>query len=141
MSMEVPASIDQLVDALLSAGAIKSSAVEAAFQAVPRHLFVPDVAVEDAYRNEAIVTKMLDGRAVSSASQPSIVAAMLEQVDLAQGQRVLEVGAGTGYNAALLGHIVGPRGRVVTVDIDEHRRWCARSSCGGGRRRRQSGLW
>jgi protein-L-isoaspartate(D-aspartate) O-methyltransferase len=38
---------------------------------------------------------------VSSASQPSIVAVMLEQLDLAQGQRVLEIGAGTGYNAAL----------------------------------------
>jgi protein-L-isoaspartate(D-aspartate) O-methyltransferase len=64
---------------------------------------------------------MLDGRAVSSASQPSIVAVMLEQLDVVPGQRVPEIGAGTGYNAALLAHLVGPSGRVVTVDIDSAR--------------------
>ncbi len=119
MAVELPANVDRLVGVLLSAGAITSPAVEAAFRAVPRHLFVPDVAIETAYRNEAIPTKLLDGRAVSSASQPSIVAVMLDQLDLAPGQRVLEIGAGTGYNAALLAQLVGPTGRVVTVDIDE----------------------
>jgi protein-L-isoaspartate O-methyltransferase len=79
----LPGSVDQLVDVLLSEGVITSAAVEAAFRAVPRHLFVPEVAIEAAYRNEAIPTKLLNGRAVSSASQPSIVALMLEQLDLA----------------------------------------------------------
>src|SRR5918994_6318426 len=102
VTVDAPATAEHLVDALLSAGAITSPRVEAAFRAVPRHLFVPHVPVEAAYRNEAIPTKMLDGRAVSSASQPSIVAVMLEQLDVAPGQRVLEIGAGTGYNAALL---------------------------------------
>jgi protein-L-isoaspartate(D-aspartate) O-methyltransferase len=113
------AGADRLVDALLSAGAITSPTVDAAFRAVPRHLFVPHVPVETAYRDEAIPTKMLAGRAVSSASQPSIVAAMLEQLDVRSGQRVLEIGAGTGYNAALLARLVGPSGRVVTIDIDQ----------------------
>jgi protein-L-isoaspartate(D-aspartate) O-methyltransferase len=117
--MEPPASMDQLADVLVATGSITSPAVEAAFRAVPRHLFVPEVAIEHAYRNEAIPTKMLDGQAVSSASQPSIVAVMLEQLDVKPGQRVLEVGAGTGYNAALLAHLVGTDGRVVTVDIDQ----------------------
>jgi protein-L-isoaspartate O-methyltransferase len=45
------------------------------------------------------------------------MAQMLEDLKLAAGQRVLEIGAGTGYNAALLAHIVGP-GRVITVDVD-----------------------
>jgi len=43
---------------------------------------------------------------------------MLEQLDLMPGQRVLEIGAGTGYNAALLRYLVGPAGRVTTVEID-----------------------
>jgi protein-L-isoaspartate(D-aspartate) O-methyltransferase len=109
----------QLVEVLLSEAAITSPAVEAAFRAVPRHLFVPEVAIETAYKNEAIPTKLLDGRPVSSASRPSIVAVMLEQLDGAPGQRVLEIGVGTEYNAALLAQLVGPSGRVVTMDIDE----------------------
>lgn len=99
--MGVHPGIDELVGVLLSSGAITTPAVEAAFRAVPRHLFVPEVSTDRAYRNHAIPTKLVDGRAVSSASQPSIVAAMLEQLDVKQGQRVLEIGAGTGYNAAL----------------------------------------
>ena len=43
---------------------------------------------------------------------------MLEELQLEPGQRVLEIGAGTGYNAALLRHVVGESGRVVTVDVD-----------------------
>ena len=119
VTVDAPATAEHLVDALLSAGAITSPRVEAAFREVPRHLFVPHVPVEAAYRNEAVPTKLLDGRAVSSASQPSIVAVMLEQLDVAPGHRVLEIGAGTGYNAALLRHLVGPTGTVVTIDIDQ----------------------
>src|SRR5260370_10612778 len=47
------------------------------------------------------------------------MAIMLEQLALQPGQRVLEIGAGTGYNAALIAQIVGKSGQVVTVDIDE----------------------
>jgi protein-L-isoaspartate(D-aspartate) O-methyltransferase len=47
------------------------------------------------------------------------MAIMLEQLGLAPGQRVLEIGTGTGYNAALLAHVVGGTGSVVTVEIDE----------------------
>jgi protein-L-isoaspartate(D-aspartate) O-methyltransferase len=46
------------------------------------------------------------------------MAIMLDQLDLAPSQRVLEIGAGTGYNAALIRHIVGPSGAVVSVDIE-----------------------
>ena len=110
---------DRLMAELLAAGAVETPAVEEAMRTVPRHLFLPEVQIEDAYANEAIPTKVLDGKAVSSASQPAIVAVMLEQLQLRVGMRVLEIGAGTGYNAALLGHLVGPSGRVVSVDIDD----------------------
>src|SRR5881409_720853 len=108
-----------LIDELVRRNAIKDSRVEAAFRAVPRHLFLPDVPLAEAYRNEAIPTKIVDGEAVSSSSQPEIMAIMLEQLQLEPGHRVLEIGAGTGYNAALMAHIVGKSGQVVTVDIDE----------------------
>jgi len=108
-----------LVDTLKSDGHIRAGAVEAAFRAVPRHVFVPEVALDETYRDQAIPTKRLDGLTVSSSSQPSIMAIMLEQLDLRPDHRVLEIGAGTGYNAALMAHIVGDSGEVVTLDIDE----------------------
>ncbi|MFB4274182.1 methyltransferase, FxLD system [Nonomuraea sp. MTCD27] len=97
-----------------------SEPVAAAMLAVPRHLFVPDVEPEDAYRDEPIVTKLdAQGRPISSSSQPAIMATMLDQLAVEPGHRVLEIGAGTGYNAALLARLTGPEGRVVSVDIDE----------------------
>ncbi len=66
-----------------------------------------------------MVTKRgTDGTSLSSASQPSIVAMMLEQLEVEPGHRVLEIGAGTGYNAALLRELVGQDGEVTTIDID-----------------------
>jgi protein-L-isoaspartate(D-aspartate) O-methyltransferase len=98
---------------------VASPAVEGALRDVPRHLFVPGVPPAEAYRDEAIVTKRdRSGVPVSSSSQPAIMALMLDQLDLKPGHRVLEIGAGTGYNAALMSHIVGPGGQVTSVDID-----------------------
>lgn len=103
----------------VSAGPV-SDAVLRAFLDVPRHRFLPDVPAETAYQDEAIVTKRdADGLPISSSSQPTIMAIMLDQLDLRPGHRVLEIGAGTGYNAALMDRLVGPPGRVVTLDIDE----------------------
>jgi protein-L-isoaspartate(D-aspartate) O-methyltransferase len=92
--------------------------VAAVLARVPRHLFVPGVDLAEAYADEAIVTRYRDGWPVSSASQPAMVATMLEQLRLPAGGSVLEIGAGTGYNAALLAGLVGASGRVVTIDID-----------------------
>jgi protein-L-isoaspartate(D-aspartate) O-methyltransferase len=102
---------------------IQSERVREAFLAVPRELFVPDFAAREGlaavYRDEAILTKHNEvGLPLSSSSQPAIMALMLEQLELEEGMRVLEVGAGTGYNAALLSLLVGKRGRVVSVDVD-----------------------
>ncbi|HEY9418277.1 MAG TPA: methyltransferase, FxLD system, partial [Pseudonocardia sp.] len=89
-----------LVESLLAGSRIRTSAVERAFRSVPRHLFLPDTPLEQAYLDEAVATKWEDGVAVSSASQPSMMAIMLEQLELRPGHRVLEIGTGTGYNAA-----------------------------------------
>jgi protein-L-isoaspartate(D-aspartate) O-methyltransferase len=56
----------------------------------------------------------------STASQPSLVVRMLEQLRVQPGQRVLELGTGSGYNAALLASLVGRTGRVTTVEVDPH---------------------
>ncbi|MBN9110295.1 MAG: methyltransferase domain-containing protein [Pseudonocardia sp.] len=109
----------RMVDALRRDGRVRSDAVARAMGAIPRHVFLPGSTVETAYADTAVVTKVVDGVALSSASQPSMVAIMLEQLDLHPGQRVLEIGAGTGYNAALMAQLVGAAGEVTSVDIDE----------------------
>jgi protein-L-isoaspartate(D-aspartate) O-methyltransferase len=108
----------RLVDELRDGGRLRSAAVEEAFRAVPRHLFLPEVPLARAYADEAVAVQAVDGVTTSSASQPSMMAIMLDQLALRPGHRVLEIGAGTGYNAALMARIVGPAGAVVAVDID-----------------------
>ncbi|MFD3522574.1 methyltransferase domain-containing protein [Streptomyces sp. NPDC058653] len=79
-----------------------------------------------AYANVPLVTQWDDGAhtgtesgtvPTSSASMPSVVAAMLRDLDVSDGTRVLEIGTGTGWNAALLAHRLGS-GNVVSVEID-----------------------
>jgi len=119
---------ERLATQVIAANHIGSDLVADALWTVPRHLFLPDLPPEVAYRDDAIVTKRdADGLAISSSSQPGIMAIMLDQLDLVPGHRVLEIGAGTGYNAALMRHIVGPSGRVVSVDIDSDLAALARS--------------
>lgn len=108
-----------MVDRVIKAGHARSGPVEAALRAVPRHRYVPSSALEDAYADSAVITKRAgDGRALSCASEPTVVAMMLDQLDVRPGDRILEIGAGTGYNAALLAHLTGPSGEVTTIDID-----------------------
>jgi protein-L-isoaspartate(D-aspartate) O-methyltransferase len=113
----------RLVKDLRGKGVIASDAVQAAFLAVPRERFIPEAATEHGleaiYRDQAIVTKR-DPRGIplSSSSQPALMAKMLELLAPRPGDRVLEIGTGTGYNAALLAEMVGSRGRVTSVDVD-----------------------
>ncbi|RJL24007.1 protein-L-isoaspartate O-methyltransferase family protein [Bailinhaonella thermotolerans] len=114
-------------------GAVRTDAVARAFSAVPRHLFIPAVndrgeripvgdnppgeLLDLIYSDRSIMTHVPGDEAggFSSASQPALVAKMLEALRLEPGQRVLEIGAGTGYNAALIATITGAP--VVTVDV------------------------
>lgn len=112
-----------------------------AFAQVPRHLFVPyyyvagargyerrwgespDPAarerwVRGAYEDVPLATRLRDGELISSSSQPSLMARMLVALGVADGDRVLEIGAGTGYNAALLAHRLGDDDLVTTVDLE-----------------------
>ena len=119
MDAELAQLREGLAARVVAANRITSERVAAALRAVPRHLFLPGLPPQAAYRDEAIVTKRDQaGQPISSSSQPAIMAIMADQLDLAPGQRVLEIGAGTGYNAALISHVVGAQGQVTSVDID-----------------------
>ncbi|MGQ0594025.1 MAG: protein-L-isoaspartate O-methyltransferase family protein [Gammaproteobacteria bacterium] len=142
-----------LVEELKRIGSIKTDSIEQAFRNVERHRFVdgwffPDDqgvyrtgrfcevsqgrldggSLERIYGNQALVTKIENGWPASSASQPSLVAEMLELLHVRPGQKVLEVGTGTGFNAALLAEICGSRNRVVSVELDPAVAARARSS-------------
>ncbi|MER5771152.1 methyltransferase, FxLD system [Streptomyces sp. NPDC001985] len=109
-----------LVDQILANGHARTPAVEQSLRAVPRHAFVPDASLEDAYANAPVHIKYdTDGTSISCASQPGVVALMLDQLNVRPGDRVLELGAGSGYNAALLAHLVGETGHVTTLDVDD----------------------
>lgn len=109
----------RLATALRASGRRLSRPAQNAFAQVPRHVFVPEVGPSAAYRDDAIVIKCgPDGLPISSSSQPAMMAIMLEQLGLEPGHRVLEIGTGSGYNAAVMSVIVGRRGTVVSVDID-----------------------
>jgi protein-L-isoaspartate(D-aspartate) O-methyltransferase len=104
---------------------IADPAVVEAFARVPRAHFVRTIldqagrpvpaTPEKIYSDEALVTRVHDGLPSSSSSQPSLMAQMLAALRLRPGHRVLEVGAGTGYNAALIAHVTGAP--VVSVDV------------------------
>lgn len=120
---------------MASGGALQSDAWREAFNTVPREVFVPRFSlhtdsgqqtfeigdpgfVEAVYTDTSLVTRRdAAGGPTSSSSAPSLMARMLEAFDVPEGGRVLEVGTGTGYNAALLCHRFGDD-HIVTVDID-----------------------
>lgn len=110
---------DDLVDRLVARGTVRTPAVEAAMRSVPRERFVHGLDVLAVYDDRAQVVKEDAGGALSTISQPTMIAIMLELARISPGDRVLEIGTGTGYNAALLGTLVGAEGSVVSVDVEE----------------------
>jgi protein-L-isoaspartate(D-aspartate) O-methyltransferase len=108
----------QMVDRLRDTGVLVTPSVEEAMSRVPRDLFIPQVD-DYAYVDDAVIVKRSgDGTPISSASQPTMVATMLEQLQVSPGHYILEVGTGTGYNAALLAALVGDDGHVVSVELE-----------------------
>ncbi|MHB8357159.1 MAG: class I SAM-dependent methyltransferase [Vulcanimicrobiaceae bacterium] len=116
--MDALALRERMVSRLKAAGTIRSPAVERALRAVPRHAFIPNVPMEEAYADGVVFVKAHAGLTISSASQPTMIALMLEQLEVAPGSRILEIGTGSGYNAALLAHLTGPNGFVTTVELE-----------------------
>jgi protein-L-isoaspartate(D-aspartate) O-methyltransferase len=95
---------EELVAQLRESTAVSRRVLEA-FERRPRHIFLPDVPLRAAYADDAIVTHDEGGVPTSSSTQPSLMARMIEQLELRPGDRVLEIGAGTGYNAAVMAEL------------------------------------
>ena len=110
--------------------------IETAFLETPRHLFVRryklfkekkwrevnqsnlEEHLPILYRNHSLdLWKKRGDKRVSTISQPSLVLYMLNLLKLEAGHKVLELGAGSGWNAALIGHIVGTAGHVYSMEI------------------------
>jgi protein-L-isoaspartate(D-aspartate) O-methyltransferase len=120
---------ERYVEQIRQSGAPLPAGLAHAFAAVPREAFVaggfqrrdgrwvdpgePDF-LDTVYTDDVLVTKVDGGIPVSSSSQPSLMAIMIAALDVRPGLRILEIGTGTGYNAAILAHLGA---RVTTVDV------------------------
>ena len=91
MDDEAAAQRSRLVEHLKNSGVLKNPRLAEAFSVVPRHAFVPAGGLDWAYTDRAVMLKWdTTGAAISSVSQPTIVATMLEQLRVDAGHRVLE---------------------------------------------------
>ena len=103
-----------LIAYLKGTGFLKTEKIISAFENIPRHLFVSVDTAEYAYEDIALQTI-----GESTISQPSTVAYMLELLQPKEGETVLEIGTGSGWEACLLAYCVGSKGLVVTIEIDQ----------------------
>ncbi|RBI64656.1 protein-L-isoaspartate O-methyltransferase [halophilic archaeon] len=102
-----------LVDALARQGRVERESTRAALEAVPRHEFVPESSREDAYADRPL--PIGEGQTISA---PHMVAAMVDLLALESGDRVLEIGTGCGYHAAVTAEVVGAE-NVYSVEYHD----------------------
>ncbi len=110
---------NKLVDSLLCQKIISKVEIEKAFRKVKRDLFLPGFPLKEIYTDGSIITKSIGTNYISSSTSPSLMASMIEILDLKKGHKVLEIGTGTGYNAAILAEIVADEKKVYSLDIDK----------------------
>ncbi len=108
-------SMQRLIDSMIVSGMLHSSQIIDAFRVVDRKYFVPESFVEYIY-----VDAPLPIGNNQTISQPSTVAFMLEKLEPEEGDKVLDIGSGSGWTTALLCHIVGEKGSVTGLErMDE----------------------
>jgi len=103
--------MDKLTAYLVKKGVLKDERVIKAFAENPRYKFVPERYKDYWYVDEPLPT--FEGQTIS---QPSTVAFMTQALEVGEGMKVLEVGAGSGWQAAILSSLVGKNGKVYTIE-------------------------
>lgn len=112
-------STETLIAALTKRGLLTDTRVEAAFAAVPRDVFLPNIPLESAFADVTVPVRLnARGEATCTATMPSMLAFMLQELDLQPGHNLLEVGTGTGYTVALMRHLLGKKGVITSLEIE-----------------------
>jgi len=102
---------NNLVNKLKREGRIYTKEVEKAFLEVPRELFVPKHLINYAYVDSPL--EIGSGQTISA---PHMVAIMVEALCIQKGQKILEIGAGSGYHAAIVSKLIGNKGQIYTIE-------------------------
>jgi protein-L-isoaspartate(D-aspartate) O-methyltransferase len=102
----------QLIDSLIQEGWLKTERIIEAFRKIQRVDFLPETIKDLAELNEALPIGF--GQTIS---QPLVVAFMLELLEPKSGEKILDIGSGSGWTSALLGEIVGERGKIIAIEI------------------------
>lgn len=110
--IKIKNSKNRLIDYWESSGIIKDKKVIEAFKTIPREEFIPEELVKEAYGDYPL--SIGKGQTIS---QPTTVMLMTEALELKDGDKVLEVGAGSGYQAAIIAKIIGNKGKVIATEI------------------------
>ncbi|MFP4116898.1 MAG: protein-L-isoaspartate(D-aspartate) O-methyltransferase [Candidatus Aenigmatarchaeota archaeon] len=105
---------EELIETMRSKGNLTSDRVEQAIRKALRHLFVPEEVKDRAYVDAPL--SIGHGQTIS---QPSVVVKMTEYLEVEEGDKILEIGAGSGWQSAVLSHLVGEGGKVYTVEVVE----------------------
>ena len=109
--IELMAAINPFVDGFIKSGILKTPRIIEAFKKIDRADFVPEELKEMAYVNEPL--PIGEGQTVS---QPYTVAFMIELLQPEPGNKIFEIGFGSGWQTAVLAHIVSPLGRIYAVE-------------------------
>lgn len=101
-----------LTEHLIETGALKTEIIISAFKKVKRIDFLPEKMKSFSEEDESLFI----GSGQTN-SQPSVVAFMMEQLSPKPGEKILDVGSGSGWTSVLLSEIVGPKGKVVSLEL------------------------
>jgi len=102
--------LDDLIKTIKDYGFLTNEKVESAFRTIPRHEFVVPSELDRAYCNEPL--SIMNNQTIS---QPGVVSRMTEWLDIKDGQKILEIGTGSGWQTAILSYMVG-NGTVYSIE-------------------------
>jgi len=102
--------LNDLICNLRNSRFLTDDRVETAFRNIPRHVFVPESEIDCAYYNEPL--PIMKNQTIS---QPAVVSRMTEWLDVKNGQNVLEIGTGSGWQSGILSYLVG-NGTVYSIE-------------------------